>query len=120
MQTRRDGRLLEAAIKRALADSGLVRSVLELSRVTGIRPGTMYDWFSGRRVPRTDSLARVAAALDTPLARLLDAYEGRAPEPGPSEATLAAIEQAVERGVEAALRRLLEEGALAGPRSGEG
>jgi transcriptional regulator with XRE-family HTH domain len=110
MQTGRSGRLLEAAIKRALADSDSIRSVLELSKVTGIRPGTIYDWFSGRRVPRTDSLARVAAAVDTPLSRLLDAYEGRTPEPSVSEATLAAIEQAVERGVEAALRRLVEGG----------
>jgi len=41
-----------AVVKRALAGSASVRSVLELSRVSGIRPGTMFDWFSGRREPR--------------------------------------------------------------------
>jgi transcriptional regulator with XRE-family HTH domain len=119
MQTQRNGRLLEAAIKRALAGSASIRSVLDLSRVTGIRPGTMYDWFSGRRVPRTDSLARVAAALDSPLSQLLDAYEGRTPEPSVSEQTLATIEQAVERGVETALRRLGEQGVILGPPTAE-
>jgi hypothetical protein len=78
-------------------------------------PRTTYDWFSGRRVPRTDSLARVAAAVDAPLSRLLDAYEGRALGPSVSEETLTAIEQAVERGVEAALRRLSEEGVTVAP-----
>ena len=112
MSTRPGGRGLEAAIKSAIAGTSSIGSVLELSRATGIRPGTMYDWFSGRRVPRTDSLARVAAALDTPLARLMDAYEGRATEPTVGEATLAAIEQAVARGVETALRRLGEEGLI--------
>lgn len=120
MHTRRDGRSLEAAVKLALARSATIGSVAELSRVTAIRPGTMYDWFAGKRAPRTDSLARVAAALDIPLSRLLDAYEGRTPAEGIPPELMAAIEQAVDRGMEAAIRRLRDEGVIAEPTRSSG
>jgi hypothetical protein len=77
----------------------------------------MYDWFLGRRIPRTDSLVRVAAALDLSVVELLRAYEGSA-RIELNAAALAAIEAAVERGVEAALRRLREEGLLGGAAAG--
>ncbi len=101
------GRRLEQYIKDRIAGDGAVGSILELSRVTGIRPNTIYDWFLGRRSPRTDSLVRVAAALDVSVSQLLDAYEGRVGIQL-NAAALAAIEAAVARGVETALRRLQE------------
>jgi transcriptional regulator with XRE-family HTH domain len=106
-----DGRALEAYIKRQMAASEQPHSILELSRVTGIRASTMYEWFSGARVPRTDSLARVGAALGVPASRLLDAYQQRA-SIEVNDAALAAIEGAVERGVATAIRRLVEDGVV--------
>lgn len=108
------GRELESFIKERLRLSPGPTSMLELARAAGVRPGTMYDWFSGRRTARTDSLARVAAALDVPLSHLLDVYEGRT-RPLVNDQAVVAIEAAVAEGVAEAIRRLVAEGVLVSP-----
>ena len=120
MEAQARGRALEQFVKRQIESGGRVSSLLELSRATGIRPNTMYDWFTGRRSPRTDSLARVALALGISTSNLLDAYEGRAGVEINAQAievieaaVARQVEAAVARGVEAAIRRLQDEGRIA-------
>ena len=111
MEASADGRALEAFVKRQIELSPNVHSLLELSRVSGIRASTMYEWFSGLRAPRTDSLTRIGAALGVSASRLLDAYEGREAI-DVNDAALAAIEGAVARGIAAAVAQLVEDGTL--------
>ena len=117
METIADGRALEAFIKRQIEVSAQIHSILDLSRASGIRASTMYEWFSGVRAPRTDSLTRVGAALGVPASRLLDAYEGRALI-DINDAALAEIEGAVARGIAAAVAQLVEDGLLVRPGGG--
>jgi transcriptional regulator with XRE-family HTH domain len=97
-----------------LAANKKIGSVLELSRVSGIRASTMYEWFSGARAPRTDSLARIGAALGVSASQLLDAFEGH-PAIEVNDAALAAIEGSVQRGVESAIEQLVRKGVLIRP-----
>jgi hypothetical protein len=106
---------LERFIKDRLGSRSGAGSMLELSRTAGIRPNTFYDWFVGRRSPRTDSLARVAKALGVPTSALVDAYEGQE-RLALNDDALAAIRTAVAQGVEDAVRRLQDEGRIGSPR----
>jgi transcriptional regulator with XRE-family HTH domain len=114
MQASADGRALEAFIKRRISANEKIGSMLELSRLRGIRASTMYEWFSGARAPRTDSLARIGAVLGVSASQLLDAFEGR-PAIEVNDAALTAIEHSVQRGVESAIQQLLNEGVLVRP-----
>jgi transcriptional regulator with XRE-family HTH domain len=112
MDGQSDGRALETFVKRQIEASAEIQSLLQLARVSGVRASTMYDWFSGARVPRTETLARVGGVLGVPVSRLLDVYQRRE-SVDVNEAALAAIEGAVQRGIESAIRRLIDEGVLA-------
>jgi len=123
MEAKANGRALEEFIKRRIETGAQVHSLLELSRETGIRPNTMYDWFTGRRSPRTDSLARIAAVLRVSTSNLLDAYEGQeAAELNAAAVVLIetavtrAVETGVARGVAEAIRDLVAEGLILGAR----
>lgn len=106
-----DGRALERKIKELLAQHPKVSTLRGLARETHIGTNTMGYWFRGVHSPGTGTLERVAGALDVPVSVLWDAYGGRETI-GVSDAALTAIEQAVERGVLAALRRWREEGGV--------
>jgi transcriptional regulator with XRE-family HTH domain len=42
---------------------------------------TLMNWYAGRTTPRPNELKKVADAIGVRLVDLMDAYEGREPEP---------------------------------------
>lgn len=63
-----------AAFERLLRERGV--SVYQLSKMTGIAGSTFSDWKSGRSTPKTDKLARIAAAFSISLDELLGTSVG--------------------------------------------
>ncbi|MBR2722683.1 MAG: helix-turn-helix domain-containing protein [Clostridia bacterium] len=57
------------AFERFLKERGI--TVYQLSKMTGIAASTFSDWKSGRSVPKTDKLARIAQAFSISLDELL-------------------------------------------------
>jgi ribosome-binding protein aMBF1 (putative translation factor) len=74
------GKALKRAIHVARARAGIA-SDMELSQRAGVHYDTLMNWYSGRTVPRPAEVRKVAEAVDIPLVVLMDAYEGRDPEP---------------------------------------
>ena len=57
------------AFERFLKERGI--TVYQLSKMTGIAASTFSDWKSGRSMPKTDKLARIAQAFSISLDELL-------------------------------------------------
>lgn len=78
------GRRFEEYVRIALAKSKSVHNPAELIRATGLHPNTLYDLFNGAtETPGSRTMARIATALDVPIADLWAVWEGRALEPPP-------------------------------------
>lgn len=75
------GARLRRAIEEGIGRSTDVRSISALCRVARINRNTIYAWFTGKAVPSSQLLSRVAHALDMSLMDLVAAWEGRYPEP---------------------------------------
>lgn len=58
-----------------------IPSDMQMAREAGVSYDTLMNWYSGRTVPRPAELKKVADAIGTSLVALMDAYEGRDPEP---------------------------------------
>lgn len=71
---------LKTAIHVAREKAG-VPSDMQLSHRAGVSYDTLMNWYAGRTVPRPNELKKVADAAGTSLLSLMDAYEGRDPEP---------------------------------------
>ena len=74
------GQALKRSIHMARERKG-IPSDMQLARAAGISYDTLMNWYSGRTVPRPAELKKVADATGTTLVALMDAYEGRDPEP---------------------------------------
>jgi transcriptional regulator with XRE-family HTH domain len=90
------------------------RSVTALARKAGIQPTTATSWWTKGYVPDNTSLRLLADALGVELSELVTAYEGSA---GPTWVlTSPQLQELVDRGAEAAVRRVLaERDSLMGP-----
>lgn len=75
------GQRLRRAIEEGIGRSTDVRSISALCRVAHLNRNTIYAWFTGKAVPSSQALSRVAHALDMSLMDLVAAWEGRYPEP---------------------------------------
>ncbi len=79
-QTPRGGEALKTAIHVARERAGIT-SDTQLARQAGVSYDTLMNWFGGRTLPRPTELKRVADAVGVRLVELMDAYEGRDPQP---------------------------------------
>jgi transcriptional regulator with XRE-family HTH domain len=90
------GERIEKVVRVALARSPRLHTVADLLRETGLHPNTLYDIFAGKvESPSPQTIARIAKALDMPMAHLWDAWQGREPEPDSIEAALRQHTEAV-------------------------
>ncbi len=71
---------LKRTIRTARERQGIT-SDLQLASKAGVSYDTLMNWWSGRTTPRPAELKKVADVLDVRLVDLMDAYEGRDPEP---------------------------------------
>jgi hypothetical protein len=76
----RGGPALKQAIHIARARAS-ISSDMQLALRAGVHYDTLMNWYAERTAPRGHELSKVAAVLDVPLADLLAAWEGRAPDP---------------------------------------
>ena len=76
------GQALKAAIHVARARAGIPSDV-QLTRVSGVSYDTLMNWYAERTVPRPHELKKVATALGTSYAELMEVYEGRGAQPVP-------------------------------------
>lgn len=74
------GQALKRAIHIARERQG-IPSDMQLARLAGVSYDTLMNWYADRTVPRPSEVKRVAEAAGTSLVALMDAYEGRDPEP---------------------------------------
>lgn len=74
------GQALKRAIHVARERQG-IPSDMQLARAAGVSYDTLMNWYGDRTVPRPNELKKVADAAGTTLIALMDAYEGRDPEP---------------------------------------
>lgn len=72
------GQQLEDRTRQAMA-AAKVRSVSELARRSHVQRDTLYAWWHGDRIPKPDTLGKVADVLDVPLGTLWDYVEDAAP-----------------------------------------
>ena len=63
----------------------------KLAELTGFRQSDISDWANDLRLPRSDSLDKIAAVLKVSLAELVDS---KAPELSETDATLLTLSQA--------------------------
>jgi len=71
---------LKRAIHVARERAGIPSDV-QLAITAGVSYDTLMNWYGGRTQPRPNELKKVADAAGTTLINLMDAYEGRDPEP---------------------------------------
>jgi transcriptional regulator with XRE-family HTH domain len=74
------GQALKRAIHVAREREG-IPSDMALARASTVSYDTLMNWYADRTVPRPAELKKVADAAGTTLVALMDAYEGRDPEP---------------------------------------
>lgn len=74
------GQALKRAIHVARERAG-IPSDMQLARRSGVSYDTLMNWYAERTVPRPSELKKVAEQAGTSLVALMDAYEGRDPEP---------------------------------------
>lgn len=91
-----------------------ITSDMRLAIASGVHYDTLMNWFSERTVPRPAELKKVAEAMGASYSRLMDAYEGREPEPTSIEEALRRHTDAVEtqNGLLRVLVSALHDGAL--------
>jgi transcriptional regulator with XRE-family HTH domain len=90
------GRRIREVVLVALARSPRLHTVTDLLHATRLHPNTLYDIFNGKvESPGPQTIARIATALDMPMAHLWDAWQGRELEPDSIEAALRQHSEAV-------------------------
>lgn len=73
-----------AALKRAIhvaREKQGIPSDMQLAQRAHVSYDTLMNWYADRTVPRPAELKKVADVAGTTLVALMDAYEGREPEP---------------------------------------
>lgn len=100
------GVALRAYLQSRLPVTGAA-SVTSLARMAGLRATTVSSWWTKGYVPDNASLRLLAEALGVELSELVAAYEGSA---GPTWVfTSPQLQELIDRGAEAAVRRVLAE-----------
>jgi transcriptional regulator with XRE-family HTH domain len=79
-ERRAGGPALKQAIHVARARAEITSDV-QLALKAGVSYDTLMNWFSDRTTPRPAELKKVADALDVRLVELMDAWDGREPQP---------------------------------------
>ena len=74
------GERLKREIHAARARAGIGTDI-ELAKRAHVSYDTLMNWYSGRTVPRAHVVKQVAEAVGVRFSLLLDAYEGKDPEP---------------------------------------
>jgi transcriptional regulator with XRE-family HTH domain len=80
MTDKTGGPALKQAIHVARARASIT-SDMQLALRAGVSYDTLMNWYSGRTTPRPAELKKVADAMDVRLVELMDAWDGRDPEP---------------------------------------
>ena len=80
--TEEAGRRLERHIRGVLSQSTRLRTITDLIEASGVSRNSIYAWFAGEQEPGGRSMAKVAEALDLPVAELWRVYQGQE-EPAP-------------------------------------
>lgn len=78
---------LKQAIHIARARASIT-SDMELARKADVSYDTLMNWYSNRTTPRPAELKKVADAMDVRLVELMDAWDGREPQPPQLEEVL--------------------------------
>lgn len=81
------GEALKRAIHVAREQAGIT-SDMQLAKVAGVSYDTFMNWFGDRTTPRPAELKKVADVIGVRLVDLMDAWEGRDPQPPSLEAAL--------------------------------
>lgn len=76
------GQRLRSAVHVARARAG-IDSDTALAVAAGVHYDTLMNWYSGKTTPRPAEVRKVASTLGVRLSELMDAYDGRDPEPPP-------------------------------------